>query len=103
MRRTLGLRVVLLATALLAAACSSGKGESAKPPKLDPTTTTITTSTTAEPTTTTDAPTTTTAAPTTTAAARSLAGTNAKAVLTPTGITVPVLGTQGDGLLVGTP
>jgi N-acetylmuramoyl-L-alanine amidase len=102
MRRTLGLRVVLLAIALVSAACSSGDGESAEPPLQEPAT--ITTTTT-EATTTTEPPTTTTTEPptTTTAAPQTLAGTNAKAVLSPTGITVPVLGTQGDGLLVGTP
>jgi N-acetylmuramoyl-L-alanine amidase len=102
-RRPSGFRIALLATAMLAAACSSGGGESADPPLQEPatitTTTTVpaTTTTTEPPTTTTEPPTTTTGAP------QTLAGSKAKAVLTPTGITVPVLGTEGDHLLVGTP
>jgi N-acetylmuramoyl-L-alanine amidase len=97
------LRIVLLAVALVANACGGGgKHESAKPPLQEPAS--LTTTTTAAATTTTEAPTTTTTEPpTTTAPPQALAGSNAKAVVTPTGITVPVLGTQGADLLVGTP
>jgi N-acetylmuramoyl-L-alanine amidase len=102
MPRRLGPLLVVLA--LLSAACGGGKQESADPPLQEPATapTSSTTATTAEPTTTTttEPPTTTTTAP---PPAQSLAGSNAKAVVTPTGITVPVLGTEGDHLLVGTP
>ena len=100
MRRLLG---PLLAALVLAAACSNEGGESADPPLQEPAT--ITTTTTEAPTTTTEPPTTTTTAPptTTTAPPQTLVGTNAKAVVSPTGITVPVLGTEGDHLLVGTP
>ena len=102
-RRLLGTLLAVLA--LLSAACSSGgETESATPPAEEPTSTTATTA--APETTTTVPPTTTTTEPptTTTAAPQPLAtGPQPKAVLTSTGITVPVLGRDGEGLLVGTP
>ena len=89
--------------ALVAAACSDGKQETADPPLAEPATTSSTTTTEA-PTTTTEPPTTTTAAPTTTVPPPSpLAGSSARAILTATGVTVPVVGREGDALLVGTP
>jgi N-acetylmuramoyl-L-alanine amidase len=101
-RRLLG--TVLVATALVAAACSNdgGETESAEPPA---TTLPTSTTTTEAPTTTTEATTTTTeASTTTTAAPRSLAsGPQPKAILTTTGITAPVVGRDGDALVVGTP
>jgi N-acetylmuramoyl-L-alanine amidase len=102
-RRSPRLRIVLLAAAIASASCGGGgKSESAKPPLQEPAT--ITTTTTVAETTTTEAATTTTEPPTTTTVApQALTGSTAKAVLTPTGITVPVLGTQGEDLLVGTP
>lgn len=102
MRRPLG--ALLVALALVAAACSGGKQETADPPLAEPATSSTTTSTTEAPTTTTEAPTTTTTPPTTTIPLPSaLAGSNAKAILTATGVTVPVVGKEGDALLVGTP
>lgn len=102
-RRPLG--TLLAALALVGAACSNGgETESAKPPAT--TLATSTTTTEVPTTTTTEAPTTTTEPPptTTTAAPQSLAaGPQPKAVLTATGITAPVLGREGDALLVGTP
>jgi N-acetylmuramoyl-L-alanine amidase len=101
MRRLLGALAVALA--LVAAACSNGKQEAADPPLQEPATSS-TASTTEPPTTTTEAPTTTTEPPTTTIPPpQSLAGTTPKAVLTATGVTVPVVGREGDALLVGTP
>jgi N-acetylmuramoyl-L-alanine amidase len=101
MRRSLG--PLFAALALLVAACSGGKTESATPPAEEPATSSTTSTTALEPaTTTTEAPA-TTLPPTTARAPQSLTGTTAKAVLTTTGITVPVLGTEGDALLVGTP
>jgi N-acetylmuramoyl-L-alanine amidase len=102
--RPLGPCVVVLVLGLVAAGCSNGKQEQADPPLAEP----ATTSTTDAPTTTatTEAPTTTTEPPTTTTTVpppQSLAGTSPKAVLTATGITVPVIGREGDALLVGTP
>ena len=89
--------------ALVAAACSDGKQETADPPLAEPATTSSTTTTEA-PTATTEPPTTTTAAPTTTVPPPSpLAGSSARAILTATGVTVPVVGREGDALLVGTP
>jgi N-acetylmuramoyl-L-alanine amidase len=104
-RRLLG--IVLAIAALLAAACSSGGGEteSAEPP-VSTLPTSTTTSSTEPPTTTTESTTTTAPPPptTTTAAPQSLAtGPQPKAILTTTGITAPVLGRDGDKLLVGTP
>ena len=104
MRRPLG--ALLVALALVAAACSDGKQESADPPLAEPATTSSTTTTTTEaPTTTAETPTTTTTAPPTTTIPRAspLAGSSAKAILTATGVTVPVVGREGDALLVGTP
>jgi N-acetylmuramoyl-L-alanine amidase len=84
----------LLVAVALTAACSSGKTESAEPPATVAVTTTP--STTTEATTTT----TTTAAP----AVRSFAsGPDPKVILTTTGITAPVVGREGDALLIGTP
>ena len=101
MRRSIG--TLLVALALLAAACSDGKQETADPPLAEPATTSTTT-TESPTTTTTEPPTTTTEAPTTTVPPpQSLAGTSAKAILTATGVTVPVVGREGDALLVGTP
>ncbi|HUP86445.1 MAG TPA: N-acetylmuramoyl-L-alanine amidase [Acidimicrobiales bacterium] len=102
MRRTSTLLLVVVA--LVAAACSSGKQETADPP-LRAQTISSTTTTEAPSTTTTEAPTTTTTEPPTTTIPPPgpLAGTTPKAVLTATGITVPVVGTEGDALLVGTP
>lgn len=103
MRRSLG--ALLVAAALVVAACGGGKQEAADPPLQEPATSS-TTSTSEPPTTTstTEAPTTTTAAPTTTIPPPSpLAGSSAKAILTATGVTVPVVGREGDALLVGTP
>ena len=94
---------VLVALALVTSACS-GDGESADPPLAEPATST--TSTTLAPeTTTTEASTTTTEPPTTTTATpRPLAsGPQPEAVLSPAGVVVPVLGREGDALLVGTP
>ena len=92
-----------MAVALLVAACGGGKQEQADPPLAEPATTSSTTTTEAP--TTTTAPATTTEAPTTTIPPpQSLAAaTDAKAILTATGVTVPVLGREGDALLVGTP
>lgn len=100
-RRLLG--TLIAALALLASACAGGGAETADPPLEEAATTT--TSTTEPPTTTTEAPTTTTEPPTTTTAApRALVdGPQPKAVLSPTGIVVPVVGREGDALLVGTP
>lgn len=100
-RRPLG--TLLVSLALLASACAGGAAESADPPLQEAATTT--TSTTLAPTSTIEAPTTTTEPPvTTTAAPRTLAdGPQPKAVLSPTGIVVPVVGRESDGLLVGTP
>lgn len=101
-RRLLG--TLIAALALLAAACSGGDAESADPPLQEPATTSST-STTVEATTTTEAPTTTTEPPTTTTAAPQplVSGPQPEAVLAPAGITVPVVGREGDALLVGTP
>jgi N-acetylmuramoyl-L-alanine amidase len=97
------LGTIVVALALLATACAGGKPETADPP-LEAA---ATSSTTGAPTTTTEATTTTTEAATTTTAPppapQSLAGMTPKAVLSPTGITVPVVGREGDALLVGTP
>lgn len=104
MRRSVWTLVV--AVSLVVAACGGGKQETADPPLAEPATTSTTTTTTDVPTTTTTTapPTTTTEPPTTTIPPASpLAGSNAKAVLTPTGVTVPVVGREGDALLVGTP
>lgn len=100
-RRLLGTLIASLA--LVAPACAGGSAESADPPLEEAATTT--TSTTEAPTTTTEAPTTTTEPPTTTTAPpRTLVdGPQPKAVLSPTGIVVPVVGREGDALLVGTP
>jgi N-acetylmuramoyl-L-alanine amidase len=100
-RRLLGTLIVSLA--VLASACAGGGAEPAAPPLEEAATTT--TSTTEAPSTTTEAPTTTTEPPTTTtAASRTLVdGPQPKAVLSPTGIVVPVVGREGDALLVGTP
>jgi N-acetylmuramoyl-L-alanine amidase len=93
MRRVLGLLVAVVLTA----ACSSGKTESAEPPATVAVTTTS--STTTEATTTTEPPTTTTVP-----ALRSFAsGPDPKVILTATGITAPVVGREGDALLIGTP
>ena len=99
MRRPLG--TLLVALALVAAACSDGKQEQADPPLAEPATTSS--STTTEATTTTEAPTTTLIPTTTIPPPSALAGSSAKAVLTATGVTVPVVGREGDALLVGTP
>ena len=100
-RPLLPLLAVLTLLALLAAACSGGETESADPPLAEPATSTTSTTpeatTTEPPTTTTEPPTTTTAAP------QMLAGSAPEAVLTPTGVVVPVVGREGDALLVGTP
>ena len=110
MRRTLG--IVLASFALVAAACSNGgQTESATPPAEEPTSsTTSTTSTAPDASTTVVETTTTTAAPTptpppTTAPppAQAFTGPVPKAVLTATGITAPVVGQEGEALLVGTP
>ena len=102
MRHPLG--ALLVALALVAAACSDGKQEQADPPLAEPATTSSTATTEAPTTTTTAPPTTTTQPPTTTIPPPSpLAGSSAKAVLTATGVTVPVVGREGDALLVGTP
>ena len=95
---------LLLAVSLIVAACGGGKQEQADPPLAEPATTSTTSTTEAPTTTTTEPPTTTTEPPTTTIPPPSpLAGSNAKAVLTATGVTVPVVGREGDALLVGTP
>ena len=102
MRRSLG--SLLVAVALVVAACGGGKQEQADPPLQEPATTSTTSTTEAPTTTTTEPPTTTTLPPTTTVPPPSpLAGSDAKAVLTATGVTVPVVGREGDALLVGTP
>lgn len=109
-RRLLG--TLIASFALVASACSGGgETESADPPLQEPattssTTTTTTTTTTEATTTTTEPPTTTTvAAPTTTTAAPRplVTGPQPEAVLAPAGITVPVVGREGDALIVGTP
>ena len=103
MRRPLG--ALSIALALLAAACSDGKQETADPPLQEPATSSTTSTTEAPTTTTTEPPTTTTEPPTTTIPPpQSLAATSgAKAILTATGVTVPVVGREGDALVVGTP
>ena len=98
-RRPLG--PLLVALALLAAACSGGgETESADPPLQEPAT-----SSTVDTTTTTEASTTTTEPPTTTTAAPQplAAGPQPAAVLTSTNVVVPVVGREGDALVVGTP
>jgi N-acetylmuramoyl-L-alanine amidase len=103
-RRAHALAALVLALALVAGACSGGgETESAEPPLDEPTTTTS--STVPETTTTTEPPTTTTEPPTTTTQApQSLAaGPQPEAVLSPAGVVVPVVGREGDALLVGTP
>lgn len=98
MRRRLG--TLIASMALVAAACGGGDAESADPPLEEAATTTTSTT---EPPTTTEAPT-TVPPPSTTAAPQSLIdGPQPKAVLSPTGIVVPVVGREGDALLVGTP
>ncbi len=98
--------------ALVAAACSNGdQAESATPTADEPTSSTTTsTSTPPEVATTVADTTTTTAAPTPTPPPTStppppqaFTGPVPKAVLTSTGITAPVVGQEGDALLVGTP
>ena len=102
MRRSL--EILLVAVALVVAACGGGKQEQADPPLAEPATTSTTSTTEVPTTTTTEPPTTTTAPPTTTIPPPTpLAGSGAKAVLTATGVTVPVVGREGDALLVGTP
>ncbi len=98
-------RPTFFALTVLVAACSSGKTESATPPAAEPATTSTVTSTTVEPTTTTAPAPPRTPPPTTAPPAKpvSPAGPAPKALVTSTGVVVPVLGRQGDGLLVGTP
>lgn len=96
MRRFLALP---LAALVVAGACNRGETESAEPPTADATTSTTTT--TEPPTTTTLPPTT---APTTTVPPpQGLAATDAKVVVSPAGIVLPVVGKEGDGVLVSTP
>lgn len=87
---------------MVAAACSGGaETESAEPPPAEPATTSTTA---AEPeTTTTEAPPPTPPPTTAPPPPQTFTGPQPKAVLTPTGITAPVLGREGDALLVGTP
>ena len=99
------LRALLAALALALAACSSGPTESATPPAEEP----ASTETTAAPATV--APTTTTTAPPATPPPTTAppppqpvaGGPLPKALLTATGVTVPVLAREGDALRVGTP
>lgn len=107
MRRPLNTFLALLA--LLAAACSGGgETESATPPAQEPATTTTSTSATvaspAEPTTTTTQAPTPTPPPTTMPPPGPLTvGPRPKAVVSPSGVTVPVLGREGDALIVSSP
>lgn len=95
---------LLTSLALLVAGCASGKGESAPPPVNEPASTSTSVADAAEepPPTTVPPP---TAPPTTPAPLQSVpsAGPAPKAMLTTTGVVVPVLGREGDGLVVGTP
>jgi len=100
-RTRTGLRLAAAGLILAGAcsACSRGDSESAEPPTAG--TTTSSTSTTEPPTTTTLPPTT---APTTTVpAVQGLAATSAKVVVSSAGIVLPVLGKDGDAVLVSTP
>ncbi|HEX2849332.1 MAG TPA: N-acetylmuramoyl-L-alanine amidase [Acidimicrobiales bacterium] len=106
-RRFVALVAVVLPLVAGAAACSNKpKLVASQRPVASTSSSTAAPSTTAEPTTTTAAPT-TTEAPTTTAPAApqvvDLTQVDAKAVLTPGGILVPVLQKQADGDLVQTP
>src|SRR5688572_251952 len=100
-------RSLLALVFLLGAACGGGDSESAPAPPEEPATTSTTSSTVVD--TTALAPETTstlppTTAPTTTAApVQGLAASDAKAVITPSGVVVPVVGREGDALVVGTP
>lgn len=100
MRRFLALPLAALVIAGGAAGCNRGETEWAEPPTADATTSTTTT--TEPPTTTTLPPTT---APTTTVptSPQGLAATSAKVVVSPSGIVLPVIGKEGDGVLVSTP
>lgn len=87
--------------ALLLAACSSGDRTVTTVPQAQPTTTTTAASTTVTPPPSTDSPPSTTT--TTIGAGAALSRSNAKAVVSPRGVVLPVLGRDGSGLLVGTP
>jgi N-acetylmuramoyl-L-alanine amidase len=102
-RRHAAVALAVAIVALSAGACNRGGTESATPPAEDPSSTTSSTSsTTAPPTTTTLPP--TTLPPTTTAAPpQGLAATDAKVVVSPTSVVLPVVGRDGNGVLVSTP
>jgi N-acetylmuramoyl-L-alanine amidase len=85
--------------ALVLAACSSGNGTVTTVPRAQPTTTASTTTTSPPPPLTEPPPQPTT----TTTTAATLSRSNAKAVVSPRGVVLPVLGREGGGLLVGTP
>lgn len=91
---------LILALAVLLAACGRGDTSVERAAADDPSTTTTTAAptTTAPPATTAPPPPSTTAPP-----PPPLAESGAKAVVSPTGIVVPVLGREGDNLVVATP
>lgn len=96
-------RLLLILLAMVSAACSSGPQEAAKPPPAEPATTSTTSTTAAPETTTTEAPPPTPPPTTAPPPPQTFSGPQPKAILTPAGITAPVLGREGDALLVGTP
>ncbi len=90
--------LLLAALSILVSGCSNG-GTPVEPVAAgDTTSSTSGPSTTGAPTTTASPP-----PPPTTAAPPRLAESGAKAVVSPTGVVVPVLGREGDALVVGTP